>query len=201
MFDQDVAIALEAAPGGHAFSRLCERLGAQHDGWNTEFFELRGVVQTAPRATPSISHRRDGAVHISCESLELLRLGQHAGLTGGEDGSDQRHVIALFEQVVNVADQFFRIGFDIVQQTDPHAVEAAKPRCDAAGVDWSSASRIERGKCHLAALLLLLIHRTRLISRVTKSPGGTAYTHVGMMAVRPPLPPPATTTRMSSGTR
>lgn len=69
---QNVMVIRESAPSGHAFSRSGERFRAQDDGGNAQLLEFCGVVQTAPRAGPSIAHRRDHDVRVSGQFPQLL---------------------------------------------------------------------------------------------------------------------------------
>ena len=59
MLHEDVLVICKAAAAGHAFSGAREWLGTQDGGRNTELFEFRGVVQTAPRTRPSIAYGVD----------------------------------------------------------------------------------------------------------------------------------------------
>src|SRR5207302_10573786 len=194
VLDQDVAIVQKTAPPGHALGGVVERFSAQHSRWDSQLFEFRGVVQTAPGTRPSITDRRDDQVDLRGKLRQLLRFGQHPRLALRQDRPDDLHVVALLQQVADLDAQLLGIGLHVVEQTNAFALQPSQAGRNAMRFDPTDASRVQGDKRHDATT-------SPLISRVTKSPGGTAYTHVGMTAVKPPLPPPATTTRMSSGTR
>lgn len=74
----------------HVFGRGDEWLCTNHQRGPAMLFKRDAVVQTAQRATPSVTIRCDEQIYLGCQLLQLLGLGKLArmGLTRhGRDGA------------------------------------------------------------------------------------------------------------------
>jgi hypothetical protein len=60
--------------------------------------------------------------------LQLLRFRQHAGLSLRQYRPNDRQVITISNEPANLADQFFRIRLDVVQQAKALTVQSIQSR-------------------------------------------------------------------------
>jgi hypothetical protein len=106
------------APGQRFSLRKHQKLiGHQGGSRDARLFQLNGVVDTPRRARPSIGKGVDDYVAPVDQLLKTIRYcAGHFSF-----GYELNVVVALPEQVADIAKKFVCVGFVIVQQTDTPA--------------------------------------------------------------------------------